>query len=597
MQYYPNNNLKRNGHMQWLWARVIVLMTLITPFHCNMLLAQEGKPNILLMMTDDQGYGDVGCHGNPYLKTPHLDALAAESVEMTHFFTYPSCSPTRAGLMTGRYPYRTGVVGVTQTSHLMNTAEVTIAEILREAGYRTGIFGKWHLGDNYPMRPSDQGFEESLVHKAGGIGQAADPPGNSYFDPILQHNDVPAKYEGYCDDIFTDAAMDFISQQSDQPFFAYLATNLPHFPLDVPDEKADPYRKMGLHEDNARTYGMITNIDDNVGRILAKIEELGIAENTIVIFLSDNGPRHRRTKNDVYPGRYVANLRGTKTSVYENGTRVPFFIRWPEKLPRGNKINTMGTMIDVLPTLLDACAIDPPKEVRIDGVSLLPLLEGKESNLPDRVYFTQWHQGPVPFEYVHFAVRGQQYKLIAPQDDPHHIVYQPSDQELKQILGSLELYDVENDSSERINIAKKHPEIVLDYLEKYENWFDDVTAERDARGIQRIFLGNAAQPKVQLSRFDWGGPRNITGNSYGYWHVHTETSRYRITLHYDKAQMNGTAHIRYGEVHEEKPIREGDIQTEFENVLLEEGTGNFQAFLKIERLPTGVRYVDVEKMD
>ena len=574
---------------------LLLFAMLINPLSYESSRAQS-RPNILLMMTDDQGYGDVGCHGNPYIKTPHLDALAKESCEMTHFFTYPSCSPTRAGLMTGHYPYRTGVVGVTQTSHLMNTEEVTIAEMLSEVGYRTGIFGKWHLGDNYPMRPSDQGFQESLVHKGGGIGQASDPPNNSYFDPILEHNNVPTTYKGYCDDIFTDAALDFISQSSEQPFFAYVATNLPHFPLDVPDERAEPYRKMGLHEDNARTYGMITNIDDNVGRLLNRLEELGLADNTIVVFLSDNGPRTRRTKNDVYPGRYVANLRGTKTSVYENGTRVPFFIRWPNRLPKGKKIDTMGAMIDVLPTLLDACDITPPP-VEFDGVSLLPLLEGKVDTLPERVYITQWHQGPVPFEYVHFAVRGPKYKLIAPQDDPHSIVYQPTDQELTQILSSLELYDVEVDSSERINIASEHPEIVIDYLSKYENWFDEVTRKRDARGIQRIFLGDPAQPEVSLSRFDWGGPRNITANDYGHWDVHTEPGQYRITLTYPKAKADGVAHIKYQDVHRESTIQSGDTVTVFDLVRIPKGVGNFQAFLRTDRLPVGVQYVTVEKVD
>ncbi|MDA1067683.1 MAG: sulfatase-like hydrolase/transferase, partial [Verrucomicrobia bacterium] len=208
---------------------------------------EGSNPNILLMMTDDQGYGDMSGHGNPVLKTPNLDRLAEESTEFTQFTVCPNCSPTRAGLMTGRYNYRTGVTEVIRGNFMMFNDEVTIAEILRDAGYRTGIFGKWHLGDNYPMRPTDQGFEEALVHKAGGIGQAAGPEGNQYFDPILEHNNVPKTYQGYCDDIFTDAAMKFMGLKSDKPFFTYLATNLPHFPLEVSDELADPYRKLGEH--------------------------------------------------------------------------------------------------------------------------------------------------------------------------------------------------------------------------------------------------------------------------------------------------------------------------------------------------------------
>lgn len=547
-------------------------------------------------MTDDQGYGDVGFHGNPYLATPAIESLAEQGVEMTHFFTYPNCAPTRAGLLTGRYPYRTGVTGVTQVDHLMNTSEVTMAEILRDNGYRTGIFGKWHLGDNYPMRPTDQGFQEALVHKGGGIGQAAGPPGNSYVDPILEHNNVSRKYEGYCDDIFTDAALDFISTENSSPFFVYLATNLPHFPLLVPDEKADPYRAMGLHEDNARTYGMIANIDSNVGRLLDRLKALGIAENTLVIFLSDNGPRNRRTKNDVYPGRWVTNLRGTKTSVYECGIRVPFMVRWPGKISSGKQMNTMGAVIDILPTILEACEITPPENIKMDGQSLLPLWEGKPIGFTDREFITQMHVGPTVFKYMHFAVRTQKYKLVSPHDDPHHILYQPKDEELRQTLAKLELYDVENDPSERINLAGKYPEIVEDLLTRYENWYDEVTEERDSKGIQRIYLGSPAQPTVNLSRFDWGGPRVISRNQLGYWRVQTEPGLYEISLDLPKRELDGVAHIKYQDLHLRLPIQKDQEKVVFKNVPIPGGTGNFHAFLKIERLATGPLFVDVKRI-
>ena len=454
----------KTGVFFWLLLPTSVIVNPFGELSCAQTKTNPVRPNILIMMSDDQGYGDIGSHGNPFLKTPSIESIGKQGVEMTHFFTYPSCSPTRAGLLTGRYPFRTGVVGVTQVEHLMNTSEQTIAEILGSNGYRTGIFGKWHLGDNYPMRPTDQGFQEALVHKGGGIGQDAGPEGNAYFDPILEHNNVSTKYKGYCDDIFADAAIDFIKQSDKKPFLAYLATNLPHFPLDVPDARADPYRKiMGLHEDNARTYGMIDNVDANVGRILAKLKELGIENNTLVIFLSDNGPRDRRTKNDAYPGRWVANLRGTKTSVYECGIRVPFFVRWPGKIPDNVKTDVMGAMIDILPTVLDACQIPVPNGLKLDGKSLLPLWQGKAVVPDERAYFTQLHGGPTPFKYMHFAVRTQHYKLIAPQDDPHTILYQPNDDELKQVLAKLELYDVEADPSERVNLAKKQPELVKIY--------------------------------------------------------------------------------------------------------------------------------------
>ena len=561
-------------------------------------IKKEIRPNIIIMITDDQGYGDIGSHGNPYLKTPHIESIGEQGVEMTNFMSYPNCSASRAALLTGRYPYRTGVTAVTQVDHFMNASEVTIAEILSDNGYRTGIFGKWHVGDNHPMRPTDQGFQEALVHKGGGIGQAAGPVGNTYFDPVLEHNNVSTKYNGYCDDIFTDAALDFIDKNDDRPFFTYLATNLPHFPLQVPDKKAEPFRKMGLHEDNALTYGMIDNIDTNVGRVLDKLKELGIEENTIVIFLSDNGPRQRRTKNDVYPGRWVANLRGTKTSVYDAGIRVPFYVKWPGKLSIDKKTNIMGTMIDILPTVLDAVKIEIPKEVKIDGKSLLPLWSNNDTSLlVNREFIVQMHYGPTPFKYMHFAVRGQKYKLVSPHDFPHGILYQPTDEELENTLSNLELYDIENDPSERIDLASKHPKIVEELLEKYENWFDEVTEERDAKGIQRIYLGTKAQPIVNLSRFDWGGPRVISKNELGYWRVKTEAGLYKITLNLPEIKEDGVAHIKYGDIHVAIQIKKGQKNVIFKEVKIPSGFGNFQAFVKVKRLAMGPLFVNVERLN
>ena len=560
------------------------------------------QPNVLLIVTDDQGYGDLGSHGNKILRTPHLDRLAQESVELTQFLVAPLCSPTRASLMTGRYHYRAGVTEVTRGRHLMPADEVTIAEMLREAGYKTGIFGKWHLGDVYPMRPADQGFDESLVHKGGGIGQVAGPAGNTYFDPILEHNNVAKRFEGYCDDIFADATMEFIERHREGPFFAYYATNLPHFPLEVSDERADPYRKLGLHEHNARTYGMIENIDANVGRILAKLEQLGLTSNTIVVFLSDNGPRTRRTKDDVYPDRYVAGLRGTKTSAYENGIRVPFFIRWPGRLPSGKQISTMAGHIDLLPTLAEACRVNKPTGVRIDGLSLMPLLLGESVDWPDRVLFFQWHSGPVPFQYVHFAARKQRYKLIQPQDNPHAIINPPSDDELRRWLGALELYDIQNDPSELNNLASQHPEIVEELLAEYEDWFSEVTRERDFHSPPRIHVGTRHQNPVILSRFEWRGPRAATqlgdwDEQQGHWEIRAEQGRYRVTLRHAKVAQDGVAHLRFAGAHLSKPVSKGVDVTVFEDVHLPGEPGRFEAYLKLERLASGVHFVDIERVD
>jgi len=479
---------------------------------------------------------------------------------------------------------------------MMFNDEVTIAEILRDAGYRTGIFGKWHLGDNYPMRPTDQGFEEALVHKAGGIGQGAGPAGNTYFDPILEHNDEPKRYKGYCDDIFTDAAMEFIEQKSDKPFFTYLATNLPHFPLDVPDELADPYRKLGEHEHNATTFGMVVSIDNNVGRILAKLDDLGFRGNTVVIFMSDNGPRTRRTKNDVYPDRYVANLRGTKTSIYDNGIRVPFFIRWPGKFPAGKKTGTIAGHIDVLPTLLEVTGVPAPKNVEIDGVSILPLIKDNPSDWPERTIYLQYNAGPIPFQYVHFAVRGQRYKLVSPHNDPHNYRFPPDAQEKKRLLDSLELYDIQKDPSELNNLARQNPEIVAQMLADYEDWFEDVTRDRDYYIPERTEIGTPHQKKVILSQFDWRG--SLENGGIGHWYLKSNDMKtYKITLHFDKTSKAGTARIRYDGKHFDKTINSGTTKIVFKSVELPAAEGRFEAFLKLDRLATPVRFVDVESID
>jgi len=557
---------------------------------------ESTKPNVVLILTDDQGYGDLGCHGNPDLKTPHLDRLAGQSVELTQFYVCPNCSPTRACLLTGRYNYRTGVTEVARGRHLMHSDETTIAERFQEAGYRTGIFGKWHLGSNYPMRPTDQGFEEALVHKGGGIGQAAGPPGNSYFDPLLEQNNETKKFRGYCNDIFTDAAIEFIDANRNRPFFVYLASNLPHFPLDISDRYADPYRELGLHEHNARVYGMIANIDDNVGRLLERLEELDLEQNTIVIFLSDNGPRTRRTKNDRYPDRYVAQLRGTKTSVYENGIRVPCFIRWPSRLPAGRKVDTIAAHVDLLPTLLEACNVSKPESVTLDGLSLLPLLVDDQPDWPERNLFFQWHNGERPYKYVHFAVRSPQYKLVAPNDYPHGVKAPPTRDEMERILSSLELYDIENDASEIDNIADQHPEIVAQLLSDYERWFSEVTFARDFGVGPRIHLGSKQQTRVTLSQFEWRGPGSQS--SLGYWQVHVARAGvYSIKLRFEPVEENAEAHLHFGGQHTSHALKAGTSQYTFAEIHLPAGNGKLEAYVKRSGVPQGAEFVDVQRIE
>jgi arylsulfatase A len=448
------------------------------------------------------------------------------------------------------------------------------------------------------MRPTDKGFQEALVHKGGGIGQAAGPAGNSYFNPILEHNNVSTKYQGYCDDIFTDAALNFMEKESDKPFFIYLATNLPHFPLDISDERADPYRKLGIHELNAKTYGMIANVDVNFGRLMAKLKEMGIEDNTIVIFMSDNGPRTKRTKNDVYPDRYNMNLRGTKTSVYENGIRSPFFIRWPGKIAAGVKLTQMAAHIDLLPTLAEAAQAKIPDGLKINGISLLPLLRSRVDVLPEREIYLQGHHGPEPVRYVHFTVRTPRYKLISPHDNPYGPIAPLSSDEIKRTLASLELYDIEKDPSEIKNIAREHPDIVDDLLSKYVKWFDEVMRERGDDWPQKIYAGTEFQPVVHLSRFDWGGPQAFTaGQRLGYWDIRTEPGVYRIKATFPEVSKASTAYIRYQGMELQKPVGIAESEIVFDQVKLPGTTGKLEVFIRSDRTDTGVQFVDLERLD
>src|SRR5262245_56230329 len=356
----------------------------------------SGRPNILLIITDDQGYGDLGFNGNPKIRTPNLDKFARQSVALQSFYVSPVCSPTRASLLTGRYNYRTGVVDTYLGRSLMYPDEVTLAEMLASAGYRTAIFGKWHLGDNYPMRAIDQGFQEALTLNGGGIGQPSDPiGGESYFDPILFANGKPRRTRGYVSDVITDAALQFITENRDRSFFTYLAFNAPHTPLEVPDPYYQTYRKMNLRlsdfpaagnpipvdfdpEVTAKIYGMVENIDENVGRVLSKLDELELQKNTVVIFVTDNGPQQ---------ARYNAGMLQRKGSTHEGGIHVPCFVRWPGQFTAGHKVDRIAAHIDWVPTLLEVASVKKPASGHFDGVSLLPLLKGETVTWPDRTLF------------------------------------------------------------------------------------------------------------------------------------------------------------------------------------------------------------------
>ncbi|MFP6762748.1 MAG: arylsulfatase, partial [Planctomycetaceae bacterium] len=398
---------------------------------------------------------------------------------------------TRASLMTGRYHYRTGVIHTSRGGAKMFGDEITLAEILSGIGYRTGIFGKWHLGDNYPMRPQDQGFAESLVHRSGGIGQTPDRP-NSYFHPKLLKNGHMMEAAGYCTDVFFNAALEFIEENKDEPFFAFVPLNAPHTPLEVSAEAMKPYLEKGLDETTARVYGMVQNIDENFGRLLSKLENLNLRDNTLVIFLSDNGAQQKR---------FNAGLRGRKASVYEGGIRVPCFIQWPARLAGNRQLDSIAAHIDLLPTLVEACTSTTQRAGgnrdlfhEIDGVSLLPLLMNPAAVWPNRTLFFQCHRGLSPQPLQNAAVVTQQYKLILSPDTFSRENFSSPDEAV------FELFDLVKDRSESNDLGTEKPDIVQQLTAAYSDWFRIVRGTRNfSPGI--IQIGAAAQERIHLCRY------------------------------------------------------------------------------------------------
>lgn len=393
--------------------------------------------------------------------------------------------------MTGRHHLRTAAIDTYLGRSVLHPEEVTLPQLLQSAGYATGLFGKWHLGDHVPCRPFDKGFDRAIWHPGGGLGQPCDVPGNTYFDPMLDNNGHPFQSRGYCTDVFTDLALQFIvEQQNAQPWFCYLAYNAPHAPFQVPENWVEPFRQAGLPEVWARLYAMVQNIDTNVGRILHHLKRSGLEENTLVIFTSDHGPcgSARWQGRD----RFNAGLREKKGTVYEGGIRVPCFIRWPNQIPAGKTMKVTTAPFDLLPTLCAVAGVEPPRDRILDGLNLLPTLQKPQDEtsapLQDRRVIMQWHRGNRPVKYRNYAIIHRNYKLMQPteEDEP-------------------ELYDLDTDPGEERNLATKDPTRVRTLREAYGAWFDEVCAERGEATFDPIPipLGDDRQPHVRLTHQDW----------------------------------------------------------------------------------------------
>jgi arylsulfatase A-like enzyme len=433
-------------------------------------------PNVVVFLVDDLAYGDLACHGNRHAQTPRIDAFAREAVKLERFYVSPVCAPTRAALLTGRYSFRGGVSDVFGAACQLDPGEVTLAEALRAAGYATGVFGKWHLGDEGPHTPNAQGFDEALVHTL--------PAMRRYQDPTLLHNGVKKEFKGYCLDIFTDHAIDFVRRHRARPFFLYLPPNLIHTPLQVAEELAAPFARLGVSASTAKIYAMLQNVDHNFGRLRAALQELGLEENTLLLFTSDNGP----CSGSVPVDRHMAGLHGLKGTVYENGIRMPAYVRWPAGFRAPAQVRRMTAHIDIFPTALAACGVAAPAGRKLDGRNLLPLLRDPATGWEDRTVFLQWDSGAVPRSGQAFCAISERWKLVQPcgMDSPRQQHIRDRYTELcrlqnrgeRRIDGPPrhELYDLQGDPGEWRDRAGEEAGRVAEMRQQYATWFGEVAS-------------------------------------------------------------------------------------------------------------------------
>jgi len=459
--------------------------------------SEAGRPNVIIVLTDDQGYGDLSCHGNPLLKTPNLDRLHAESIRFTDYHVAPMCTPTRGELLTGQQAFRNGAVFVCQGKSMPRRGIPSMADMFRASGYATGHFGKWHLGDNNPYRPQDRGFDETVHHGAWGITSMADHWGNDYYDDIYEHNGVRKQYKGYCTDVWFDEAMKWMSakQKARQPFFCYLPTNVPHWPHLVDKKYADMVK-------GNRFLGMIAQFDENMGRLEEFLGKTGLRDNTIMIFMTDNGTAggHRI---------FNAGMRGHKTQYYEGGHRVPFFLRWPAAgLDKPRDIGELTHSTDVLPTILEMCGVKKPEEARFDGTSLVGLINGKSDKLPDRKIVIQYKDFGRPG-----VVLWKKWRLVH----------------------NRELYNLADDPGQKTNVIDKHPEIAKALRAHYSEWRTEMTPLQ--KEVNTISIGVDTEPETFLCSANWIGSyadswHNIRGGvKNGYWDLQVErTGKYKIEV-------------------------------------------------------------------
>ncbi len=478
----------------------------------------KNKPNIIFIITDDQGKGDLGCTGNPYIKTPNIDKFYEDAVRLDNYHVSTTSAPSRSSIMTGRHCNRVNVFHTIAARSIVFNDEVLLPQVLAQNGYTNAMYGKWHLGDNYPNRAEDRGFHEVIRHGGGGVGQGPDYWMNDYFDDSYFHNGKAEKYEGYCTDVFFDNAMEFIEENKDRPFFCYMATNAPHGPYNVPEEYYNIYKDTQvkgkpINDGLRRFYGMITNIDDNFKRLEDKLDELGLTENTILIFTTDNG-------TSAGASAYNVGMKGGKGSVFEGGHRVPFIMRWPGgNIDGGKDVKNLVAHYDLLPTFVDLLNLDYVPAKPLDGKSLKPLLTEENPEWENRILYMDTQREQDLVKYKGFTVMDDNWRL----------------------LNGTALYDINNDIGQTTNVIDQHPEVAARLMLGYEKWWSSFLADNVDERYSYIQVGSKRENPARLSSHDlvigsykgvWDQSNVLTANeASGHWKVQfLETGEYAISL-------------------------------------------------------------------
>ncbi len=596
---------------------------------CDRKSQSTRHPNVIILMTDDQGYGDLACHGNPVIQTPHLDRLYAESLRFTNFHVDPTCSPTRAALMTGRYSRRVGVWHTIMGRNFLREDETTMAELFKASGYKTGQFGKWHLGGHYPYRPIDRGFDYWVGHGDGGTGTANDYWGNDKMNDTYLRNGEWEKFEGFSTDIYFDEAIEFIKRNKAHPFFVYLATNVPHRPWNVRKEWLAPYKEKIDDEDFKRAffYASISRVDHNLGKLRNFLEKEGLKDNTIFIFLTDNGTSGGTVVNKEQfptgPG-FNNGMRGMKGSVYEGGHRVPFFISWPAgKILHGRDEDYLCAHFDILPTLVEVCKLEKPEELKFDGLSLVPFVWDENNKPVTRTLLVESQRIKYPEKWRKNCMMTDTWRLI----------------------NGKELYNIKDDPGQRNDVSADNPGVVAELRTRYEKLWEELSVKDSV--YERPIIGSKVEPVTQLFGQDWaplpsdcpyGCPWDqkmhilTSARCRGYWPIEVETGgTYRISLRrwpeeldlgvrasyegnndYDvwmpgndkkpvpvkmgqgKAINIRKAGVRIGELFLEQNVTDADKEITFTTPLIEGNAELFAWFETGEGRDFGAYYVEIE---